>query len=57
MNILFVRVCELKEEYFNEFSRDDLYNFYTCLNKDRLYTSDELIKMMKSFSDLFELRK
>jgi len=57
MQFLFARVCELKEEYFNEFTRSDIYNFCACLDQDRVYTSGELIEIMGKFSDLFNLRK
>lgn len=56
MRFLFTRVCDLREEHFQEFSRHDIYNFCACLDQDRLYTKDELINLMCKFSDLFELK-
>jgi hypothetical protein len=53
---LFLRIFELKEEYFNEFNKHDLCKFHDEL-KDTTYTSDQLIQLMANYSDTHNLRR
>jgi hypothetical protein len=56
MSKLFMRLCELRDEYFNEINDYDLGRFHDLLVCGREYSSDELIDKLAKFSDLFELR-
>ena len=56
MSLLYVRLQELRDEYFNEFYSNDLYLFYVGLDKQKEYSSDELIKLLAAYSDKNKLR-
>ena len=59
MNALFVRLCEIRNEHFNEISNDRLVvfkNLLTPREENEEYSSGELIVMLSRFSDLFNMR-
>lgn len=54
---LFIRLWELRCEYFNEFDQHDIGRLRDQLLKsEQEYTSGQLISRMRDYSDLFNLR-
>lgn len=53
MTYLFMRLCELRDEYFNELSVYDLSAIHGNLDINTDYSSDTLITLMKNYSDVF----
>ena len=54
---LFIRLWELRCEYFNEFDQGDICRLRDQLLKsEQEYTSGQLISRMRDYSDLFNLR-
>lgn len=53
---LFMRLVELRDEYFNEINNYDLSRFHDLLTHRKKYSSEELIDKLAKFSDLFNLR-
>ena len=52
MSLLFLRMIELKEEYFNKLTLEDLCLFHDSLNEHiKYYSSDLLISMMAAYED------
>jgi len=54
MTFLFNRLVQLRDEYFNELDLEDLVVIENNINED--YSSDELILVMRDYSDLFNKR-
>lgn len=52
MPILFIRLIELREEYFNGLDKHDLHMIYSFLDKSKEYSSDELITIMGEYADM-----
>ena len=51
MKMLYLRILDLREEYFSGCSDAEVYEFYKSLKDDKEYTSDELITLMGEFFD------
>ena len=48
---LMLRLCELRDEYFNQLNVHQLSAFHDSLDKDRHYTSDYLIQKLGEYTD------
>ena len=48
---LMLRLCELREEYFNQLNVHQLSAFHDSLDKDKHYTSDYLIQKLGEYTD------
>jgi hypothetical protein len=51
MDLMMLRLCELRDEYFNQLNIHDLCKFHDSLEKDKLYSSNTLIKMLGEYTD------
>ena len=56
MSGLLIRLVELAEQYFNEYTIESLGLLHSLLAHDEEYTSDELIAIMANYSDTLNLR-
>jgi hypothetical protein len=50
-NLLFIRLLELREEYFCGMTNRQVYSFYRTLDTEHEYSSNELIRLMASYVD------
>ena len=51
-SMLYLRILDLREEYFSGFSNEEMYEFYKTLDVNtEYYSSDELITLMGEFFD------
>lgn len=52
MSLLYIRLQELRDEYFNKLTNEQLYVFFkSYVSEDEKYTSDELIKLLANYED------
>jgi hypothetical protein len=51
MGYLMLRLCELRDEYFNQLNVHDLSAFHDSLDETKQYTSDHLIFMLGEYTD------
>lgn len=51
------RVLVLADNYFNEYSAQELVDFVNTLDPEKYYNSDELIRLMADYSDENNLRQ
>lgn len=51
MGYLMLRLCELRDEYFNQLNVHDLSAFHDSLDEGKVYTSDTLIFMLGEYTD------
>jgi hypothetical protein len=47
---LMLRLCELRDEYFNQLNVHQLSAFHDSLDKDKYYTSDYLIQKLDAYT-------
>jgi hypothetical protein len=46
-----LRLCELRDEYFNQLNVHDLSTFHDSLDKDKEYSSNLLIKLLGDYAN------
>lgn len=51
MGLLMLRLCELRDEYFNQLTKHDLCHFHDSLDKSKEYKSNDLIRMLAKYTD------
>ena len=51
MSLLMLRLCELRDEYFNQLDVHQLSAFCDRLDKDKEYSSNLLIKLLGDYAD------
>ena len=50
MGYLMLRLCELRDEYFNQLNVHDLSAFHDSLDETKHYTSDYLIEKLDAYT-------
>ena len=51
MGHLMLRLCELREEYFNQLDVHQLSTFHDRLDNNSEYSSDRLIQLLSDYTD------